>query len=167
MSLQFGSNSFYQELLNETNRNRSAPPPLAKLECQAKTFSLHFWISRATPKFFQLRKRKCFCLSLPSMLRAGGGASLPARGRGRFPPPPPPPAAPSLFAPMGFVPALAGASLKNYFTTQFPASSKLYDRLYPQAFQIRSNMGRKMSFGSVSYDDMIVSGSCKISRSIL
>ena len=65
MSLQFGSNSFYQKLLNETRLRKPAPPPLDKLATPQKNALCSFHFVRAG-FLFLLMKRVFFCGVLPS-----------------------------------------------------------------------------------------------------
>ena len=65
MSLQFGSNSFYQKLLNETRPRKPAPPPLDKLATPQKNTLCSFHFARAG-FLFLLMKRVFFCGVLPS-----------------------------------------------------------------------------------------------------
>ena len=65
MSLQFGSNSFSQKLLNETRLRKPAPPPLDKLATPQKNTLCSFHFARAG-FLFLLMKRVFFCGVLPS-----------------------------------------------------------------------------------------------------
>src|SRR3990167_8099934 len=65
VSLQFGSNSFYQKLLNETRLRKPAPPPLAPLATPQKNTLYSFHFARAG-FLFLLMKRVFFCGVLPS-----------------------------------------------------------------------------------------------------
>ena len=65
VSLQFGSNSFYQKLLNETRPRKPAPPPLAPLATPQKNTLCSFHFARAG-FLFLLMKRVFFCGVLPS-----------------------------------------------------------------------------------------------------
>jgi len=65
VSLQFGSNSFYQKLLNETRPRKPAPPPLDKLAPPQKNTLCSFHFAR-TGFLFLLMKRVFFCGVLPS-----------------------------------------------------------------------------------------------------
>ena len=65
MSLQFGSNLFYQKLLNETRPRKPAPPPLASLATPQKNTLCSFHFARAG-FLFLLMKRVFFCGVLPS-----------------------------------------------------------------------------------------------------
>ena len=65
MSLQFGSNLFYQKLLNETRPRKPAPPPLGNLATPQKNTLCSFHFARAG-FLFLLMKRVFFCGVLPS-----------------------------------------------------------------------------------------------------
>ena len=65
VSLQFGSNSFYQKLLNETRPRKPAPPPLAPLATPQKNTFCSFHFAR-TGFFLLLMKRVFFCGVLSS-----------------------------------------------------------------------------------------------------
>ena len=65
MSLQFGSNPFYQERLNETRLRKPAPPLLDKLATPQKNTLCSFHFARAG-FLFLLMKRVFFCGVLPS-----------------------------------------------------------------------------------------------------
>jgi len=65
VSLQFGSNSFYQKLLNETRLRKPAPPLLASLATPQKNTLCSFHFARAG-FLFLLMKRVFFCGVLPS-----------------------------------------------------------------------------------------------------
>jgi len=65
VSLQFGSNSFYQKLLNETRLRKPAPPPLDKLATPQKNTLCSFHFARAG-FLFLLMKRVFLCGVLPS-----------------------------------------------------------------------------------------------------
>src|SRR3990167_4384522 len=51
VSLQFGSNLFYQKLLNETRLRKPAPPPLDKLATPQKNTLCSFHFARAGSLF--------------------------------------------------------------------------------------------------------------------
>jgi len=64
------------------------------LASQAKTFSLQFLISRATPQFFSIKEKKTFLLGSALGEQGGGSGVYPATaglrlGRGGIPPTPP------------------------------------------------------------------------------
>ena len=71
VSLQFGSNSFYQKLLNETRLRKPAPPPLDKLATPQKNTLCSFHFVRAG-FLFLLMKRGFFCGVLASKYSGRG-----------------------------------------------------------------------------------------------